>query len=131
MKPSINLHFRSSFLFTLVLSLLFCFSSAQPVPVSNDINRGMQQNESIRSAKKINPTTIEVLLSDDHRMVIDFYGENIFRVFQDNSGGAMRDPESKPEAKILVNNPRRTVSKLALRDEHGFIGITTAKINVQ
>jgi len=130
MKISIfNLQFRSSL--TLVLSLLFCFSSAQSVPVSNETNWGTLQNETILSARKINPTTIQVLLSDDHQMLLDFYGENIFRVFQDNSGGVIRDPESKPEARILVNNPRRAVSKLDLNDENGFISITTGKISVQ
>ena len=130
MKISIfNLQFRSSL--TLVLSLLFCFSSAQSVPVSNETNWGTLQNETILSARKINPTTIQVLLSDDHQMLLDFYGENIFRVFQDNSGGVIRDPESKPEARILVNNARRAVSKLDLNDENGFISITTGKISVQ
>ena len=43
-------------------------------------------------------------------MTIDFYGENIFRVFQDNSGGIIRGPEAKPEAQILVDQPRRKVS---------------------
>lgn len=64
-------------------------------------------------------------------MLIDFYGENIFRVLQDNSGKMIRDPETKPEAQILINNPRRAVSKLYLSDENGFISITTGKSNVQ
>jgi alpha-glucosidase (family GH31 glycosyl hydrolase) len=90
-----------------------------------------QQIEPIISAKKINPTTIDLSLTDNHHMLIDFYGDNIFRVFQDNSGGIMRAPEAKPGAKILVDTPRRNVSTLKLDDENGFITITTAKVSVQ
>ncbi|KAA6336927.1 Alpha-xylosidase BoGH31A [termite gut metagenome] len=90
-----------------------------------------QQNQSIIRANKINPTTIEVLLSDNQRMTIDFYGENIFRIFQDNSDGIIRAPEAKPEALILVNNPRTSVSKLDLNDNNNLISITTGKIIVQ
>ena len=54
-------------------------------------------------------------------MTFDFYGENIFRVFQDNAGGIIRDPEAKPEAQILVNNPRNTVSTLNLNDGSNLI----------
>ena len=50
-------------------------------------------------------------------MSIDFYGDNIFRIFQDNSGGIIRDPEAKPEARILVDQPRRKVSVLVLDDK--------------
>ena len=62
-------------------------------------------------------------------MSFDFYGENIFRVFQDNAGGIIRDPEAKPEAQILVNNPRFFVSTLNLIDGSNLI--TTGKIKVE
>ncbi|MDR1368892.1 MAG: DUF5110 domain-containing protein [Dysgonamonadaceae bacterium] len=86
--------------------------------------------QKIVSAQKINPTTIEVLFSDDRRMTFDFYGENIFRLFQDNSGGIIRDPEAKPEAKILVENPRRAISTLILSDDQDIVSIRTGKINI-
>jgi alpha-glucosidase (family GH31 glycosyl hydrolase) len=126
-----HLNKKKTTLMGLVFSLLFCFFSAHAQQVAKEIKEVLSQNETILSARKINPTTIQVLLSDDHQMLLDFYGENIFRVFQDNSGGVIRDPESKPEARILVNNPRRAVSKLDLNDENGFISITTGKISVQ
>lgn len=72
----------------------------------------VQSNLKIVSAKQINPTTVEVLFADNHRMTIDFYGENIFRLFQDNSGGILRAPEAKPEAEILVKNPCRQQRRL-------------------
>lgn len=89
------------------------------------------QASPIISAKKINPTTVEVLLPNSRQITLDFYGENIFRVFQDNSGRVIRDPESKPEAQILVNNPRTAVSKLELEENTDFIFLTTGKIKVQ
>ncbi len=129
--PRCYLNLKRLFIFTAVLSLLFPFSSlkAEKIPVKT--KPATQQNEPITSAKKVNSTTIELSLADNHRMLIDFYGNSIFRVFQDNSGGMVRDPESKPEAKILVDTPRRPVSTLNLNDENGFITITTGSVSVQ
>ncbi len=45
----------------------------------------------ITEARLINPTTVEVLFANNQRMTIDFYGENIFRLFQDNSVGIIRN----------------------------------------
>lgn len=123
-----NLKERTTVLFTFFLVLVFSSSSLyaeQKVTEGGDI---FGQNESIISAKKINPTTVEVLLSNNQRIAFDFYGENIFRVFQDNSGGIIRDPEAKPEAKILVETPRKAISKLDLSDQDNLISISTGKI---
>jgi alpha-glucosidase (family GH31 glycosyl hydrolase) len=129
--PLSHLNRKRLFIFTTFLSLLFPFGAlkAEKMPVKSTPE--ILQNEPIISAKKINATTIDLSLADNHHMLIDFYGDNIFRVFQDNSGGTMRDPESKPEAKILVDTPRRPVSRLKLEDENGFITITTANVSVQ
>ena len=86
---------------------------------------------SILGAKKINPTTVEILLSNNQRIMLDFYGENIFRVFQDNSGGIIRDPQAKPEAQILVDNPRKSVRNLGLDENADVVSITTGRIKVQ
>ena len=85
----------------------------------------------IVNAMKINPTTVEVLFSNHQRMTLDFYGENIFRMFQDNSGGMLRNPEAKPEARILVEQPRKKVSQLDIKDDGSLLSITTGKIKVQ
>lgn len=122
---------RNAIFFALVLSFLFSNSSVQAVRRIENTGEVTQQNQTIIGAKKINPTTIEVLLSDNQRVVFDFYGENIFRVFQDNSGGILRDPEAKPEAKILVENPRKSITKLNLSEDDRLISIMTGEINVQ
>ena len=90
----------------------------------------MQQTTGIVEVTQINPTTVEVLFTDNQRMTLDFYGENIFRMFQDNAGGILRDPQAEPEAKILVNQPRKAVTKLTLQDEAGLLSVATGKIKV-
>lgn len=85
----------------------------------------------IKSAKKINATTVEILYADGKKMLLDFYGENIFRLFQDNSGGEMRAPQAKPEAQILVDNPRKPISKLEVNNGTSQITISTANTVVQ
>lgn len=91
-----------------------------------------QQNASdkVLGVQKTNPTTVIVSLANSQKLTIDFYGENIFRLFQDNNGGAMRDPEAKPAAQILVNNPRKPVANLAVKEENGQIFISTVKTTV-
>ena len=56
-----------------------------------------RQAQTIVSVQQINPTTVDVVFSNNQRMTFDFYGDNIFRMFQDNNGGILRDPEAKPE----------------------------------
>ena len=90
-----------------------------------------EQTSGILRAEKINPTTVDVLFANQQRMTIDFYGENIFRVFQDNSGGVIRDPEAKPEAQILVDQPRRKVSGLSVDEKEGYITLTTAQVRIE
>ncbi|MDR1707639.1 MAG: DUF5110 domain-containing protein [Prevotella sp.] len=118
-------------LFALALPMMFSYS---PVHVSagvKNISGTILQKPKIISVKKINPTAVEILLSDNQRMTFDFYGENVFRVFQDNSGGIIRDSEAKPDARILVDNPRKSVSKLNVSDEGDLISIVTEKIKIQ
>ena len=91
----------------------------------------VRQVFSVISVTKINQTTVEVLYSNHQRMTLDFYGDNIFRMFQDNNCGILRDPEAKPEAKILVSQPRKEVSQLKVQDDAGSVFITTGKVKVE
>ena len=88
------------------------------------------QEATVESVVQINPTTVELRLSNKQRVTLDFYGDNIFRMFQDNNGGIMRDPKAKPEAKILVANPRKEVEKLNVKESNEAYTITTSKIEV-
>jgi len=89
------------------------------------------RDHGVLSAKQINQTTVELLLLNKQRLTLDFYGENIIRVFQDYDGGFVREPEAKPVAKILVENPRKPVGKLSIKDDDHLINISTSKIAVQ
>ncbi|MEO6844818.1 MAG: TIM-barrel domain-containing protein, partial [Ginsengibacter sp.] len=85
----------------------------------------------IEGAEQINPTTVQLIFTDKHRLTIDFYGENIFRVFEDISGGIIRKPESTPPANILVENPRRPVGQLTINDGTNNITIASNKISIE
>lgn len=116
----------------LVLAFLLACSPSPLLAVQRADNTcKMQLVQSIVSVQKINPTTIEILFSDNQRMMLDFYGEGILRMFQDNTGGIIRDPEAKPEAKILVDAPRIPLSKLEVNTDENLISITTDKIKME
>lgn len=117
-------------LLTLVCLTPFVFSVEAQTPDANRLSVS-QELPTITGARQINPTTMEVLFSDDQILVLDFYGSNIFRMFQDNEGGIMRDPEAKPEAQILVDNPRKAVNDLSLADDASAVTITTDKIAIR
>ena len=123
---------RKNFFFALGLSAILWPSSVQALMQTNpDKTEVSTQVSSIISARKINPTTVEILLMNNERIILDFYGENIFRVFQDNSGGIIREPQAKPEAQILVDNPRKGVSRVELDESADIISIVTGKIEVR
>ena len=61
----------------------------------------------IQGARLINPTTVEIYYADGQCLTVDFYNEHIFRLFLDQKGGIVRNPEAQPQADILVKNPRR------------------------
>ena len=87
--------FRNSVLLAFGLSISFSgFALAaleKPVPG--------QQVQAVEGARKINPAAVEVLLDNNRRMTLDFYGDNIFRIFRDDKGGIIRDPKAEPEAR--------------------------------
>lgn len=131
-NQTVNSKQKNSFWLTFGVSAMLCVAPLQAfTPVETNIVEVLAPTPPIVGAKKINPTTVEILLSNNQRMTLDFYGENIFRVFQDNSGRIIRDPQAKPEAQILVDNPRKAVSKLDLEENADFVFLTTEKIKVQ
>lgn len=85
----------------------------------------------ILRVERLNPTAVDVLFANNQRMTVDFYGENIFRVFHDNSGGVVREPEAKPAAEILADQPRRGISGLAVDEKDGRIALVTGKIRIE
>ena len=84
----------------------------------------------IKSAAKINPTTVELTYADGKQLTIDFYGDNIFRLFRDDNGGVVRDPQATPAAKILVDDARRAPMTVDLRQNDKAITVATQRISV-
>ena len=70
---------------------------------------------------------MEVLLDNNRRMTLDFYGDNVFRIFRDDRGGIIRDPKAEPEARILADSPRRPVSRLDVDQQGDAVVITTGR----
>lgn len=80
--------------------------------------------------RQLNPTTVELLFSDGRRLTVDFYGENIFRLFQDNDGGIVRNPTATPPADILVSNPRKAVSQLTIAKSPTAFTLDTRSVSL-
>ena len=121
------MRFTSKSAKALLLSALMAIGLPAQGLASND---GVQAG--IETIKQINPTTLELYLAGKQKMTLDFYGENIFRMFQDNSGGIIRDPKpmkNYPDAQILVDNPRKAVN-LEVKETGDTYTITTAKVEV-
>ena len=85
----------------------------------------------ITDAFLLNPTTVELLYANGQRLTFDFYGSNIFRLFQDNHGGIIREPQANPEAHILVNNARRSAGALKLDVAEKELTIATERVAVR
>ena len=96
-----------------------------PAAPSTGIEQPAQQ---VTGVKKTGATTAEVTLADGQRLLLDFYGDNIVRLFQDPKGGAVRDPEAKPEAKILVAQPRKDIAGLTVGEADGSFTLSTGRI---
>ncbi len=60
-----------------------------------------------------------------------FYADNIFRVFQDGRGGDFRDPEARPEARILADNLRRETGRLEAVKADGCFVVSSGCIQVR
>ncbi|WP_114791892.1 glycoside hydrolase family 31 protein [Niabella yanshanensis] len=88
-------------------------------------------NTVITSAKTVNPTTVELQLNNGRHIIIDFYADHIFRLFIDSTAKQLRAPEAKPEAQILVDQPRKPVTKMSLTDRGMSFEISTGSITVR
>ena len=90
-----------------------------------------QTASAISGVNQLNATTFEVRYQNGQVLTIDFYGENIFRLFQDNKGGKVRNPQAQPPAQILVNNPRKSVDHINLTKDNGYYIIATPKVQLR
>ena len=81
---------------------------------------------------RINPTLVEIVFANQQRVAVDFYGESVFRIFEDHNDGVMRAPEAKPEASILVDNPRTALNhkQVKVEEKDNSIILSTTKAQV-
>ena len=84
----------------------------------------------VSGVAQINSHTFEVNYSDGRQLTIDFYADNIFRLFRDDSGGIVRDPVATPPAKILVDNARRATGRISSLDAGGTVQIATPCVSI-
>ena len=90
------------------------------------------QGPSLKEVRPISATAFEAVSADDSdRILVDFYAENIFRLFWDADGGSFRDPVSEPPAHILVSNPRGSVAPLSAGEGEGYFSLRSRDIEVR
>ena len=81
-------------------------------------------NQGVKEVRRLNRQAVEVVYNDGKTMTIDFYGSRIFRVFRDDSGGIVRNPEATPPADILVGDARQETEVWVYQTDTNFI-VTT------
>lgn len=114
-----------------------CFCLLTVIGVWNEPLQAQIKNDTIPisvtvvQATKTNGTTVDVTLSNGRHLFVDFYGDNIFRLYQDNDGLPMHDPVASPPARILVDQPRKTISGLAVHNEQNAISIQTPRVIIE
>lgn len=111
----------------LALVVTLAFSQLQAQPAAQPTTAAAYE---ITDAKQINATSVEINFANNQKLLVDFYADHIFRLFQDNSGKGVRPPEAKPDAQILVDNPLGEVSALNLNRTGKELIITTGKIQI-
>jgi len=84
----------------------------------------------IKKARKVNAHTVELTDAQNRKITVDFYGNNIFRIYQDPAGSVPHNPEAKPAADILVEQPRKQVARLELQQNDQNCTLTTDEIKV-
>lgn len=84
----------------------------------------------IEGVKRLNGAAAEIIFSDGARLTVDFYGNNIFRLFRDSEGGIVRAPEAEPEAVILMSDARAEGVSCDIAEEGNTIFLNTGSVSV-
>lgn len=89
------------------------------------------ENNNIVSVQETSPTSVDIKYNGNIGCTLDFYGENIFRLFQDNQGGKMRMPQATPPAQILVDNARKEIKGIKISEHENEWLICTREIEIR
>ncbi len=95
---------------------------------------GVEQSSPARAlvtgARMLNDHTAVFTLATNQQITVDFYAPNIFRLYQDSIGLPMHNPQAKPQADILVAQPRRPVGAVDLKVQGDSYLLTTSSLQV-
>lgn len=94
------------------------------------ISPAQTQDPEIKNAEKRSANSVVLLLGNKKHIIVDFYGENIFRLFIDSVGNPLRDPQAAPPAQILVNQPRKELSPVKLSNTDHFVTIESRQVRI-
>lgn len=146
MKNNISRIFLLALAASLVLGGGATMSSAKPVQSSVGISAAAADNTPAVSQVSQGAKDGKVLItfSDGRKRVIAFYGPQIFRVYQDavapnaaqivaassnDEFPVMKDPEAKPEAKILVDDAKKPAGNITVgKDNSGNYTVSTSAV---
>lgn len=103
---------RNACFFLLSTTLPSSFLLAQTATQTQHVQDAAQ----VTTVNKINATTVELKLSNKQHILVDFYGENIFRLLQDVQDSSFRAPQAEHPANILVENPRKSVGNITVEN---------------
>jgi alpha-glucosidase (family GH31 glycosyl hydrolase) len=121
---------RPVFIFRFVFLLSVITLSLSAIAQTGVVANKQMVSEQVTGDRKINPATIELSLSNRQKILLDFYSDHIFRLYYNRSGLPLHDPQADPATQILVNNPRKPVSKLNILDNNKSITIVTSGIKI-
>lgn len=117
--------------YTLILTSLYVgnvnISAQKNLSIENNSE---SLNRRIYKISKINKSCILIEYFDKQKCFLDFYGDNIFRMYEDTSGAQMHAPEAKPEANILVENPRVNLSSLVVEGNVDSVFVDTKRLHI-
>lgn len=124
--------YKKKIFWALAMSLL-CGTPALAVTTNSQSSFPSEQDSTlqVQSVELLNPTTVQVRYTNKQSLLMDFYGENIFRLFQDNKSSVVRDPKASPAAQILVDNPRAGVKDLKISLEEGGWHVKTQSVTIE
>ncbi len=101
--------------------MLFMLSVPVFAMVSTDTEAGLTAGEG----------TVTLKFENGSVRRLCFYADNVFRMFQDGQGGPFRDPDARPEARILADHPCKEAGKVEAVAGGDCYVVTSARLQVR
>lgn len=118
----------------MALAALLCpaaDAAAAAKPAQNHAPSPSQaETTAVEGARQLNPSAVEILYSGGKTMTLDFYGPNIVRLFRDDNGGIIRDPQASPQASILTDNARRDPGGITVKTDEKAVTVASPRMSV-